>query len=41
MEALMATESLYAHKAKTLDGKDFDLGSLKGRVTLVVNVASY
>ncbi len=37
----MATESLYALKPLALDGKDFDLGSLKGKVTLVVNVASY
>ena len=35
------TDSLYTLKSKALDGKDFDLGSLKGKVTLVVNVASY
>lgn len=35
------TDSLYALNTKTLDGRDFDLGSLKGKVTLVVNVASY
>lgn len=35
------TESLHTLKTKSLDGKDFDLGWLKGRVTLVVNVASY
>ncbi|CAG0958677.1 hypothetical protein PLCT2_00627 [Planctomycetaceae bacterium] len=35
------TDSLHALKSKSLDGKDFDLGSLKGKVTLVVNVASF
>ncbi len=35
------TDSLHALRTKTLDGKDFDLASLKGKVTLVVNVASY
>lgn len=35
------TDSLYTLKTKTLDGKDFDLGAFNGKVTLVVNVASY
>ncbi len=34
------TESFYSHKIKTLDGKDFDLSSLKGKKLLIVNVAS-
>lgn len=33
-------KSAYALKAKTIDGKEFDFASLKGKVTLVVNVAS-
>ena len=32
--------SLYSFKAKTLDGKDFDFSSLKGKKVLVVNTAS-
>lgn len=32
--------SFYDLKAKTLDGDDFDFSSLKGKVTLVTNVAS-
>lgn len=34
------TDSFYAHKVKTIDGKDFELSSLKGKKLLVVNVAS-
>jgi glutathione peroxidase len=34
------TKNLYSFKAKTIDGKDFDLSSLKGRKVLVVNTAS-
>ncbi len=37
----MATDSLYALKTTTLDGKPADLGQYKGKVTLVVNVASH
>ena len=32
--------SLYELKAKDLDGNPFDLAQLKGKVTLVANVAS-
>ena len=32
--------SLHSFKAKTLDGKDFDFASLRGKKVLVVNVAS-
>lgn len=35
-----AVESLYELSAKTLDGKDQPLSNYKGKVTLVVNVAS-
>ncbi|MBR3365898.1 glutathione peroxidase [Candidatus Saccharibacteria bacterium] len=31
---------IYDLKVKTRDGKDFDLGSLKGKVSLVVNTAT-
>src|SRR5437016_2678430 len=37
----MSTESLYSLPAKTLEGKDADLSSYAGKVTLVVNVASH
>jgi glutathione peroxidase len=33
-------ESFYSHNIKTIDGKDFDLSSLKGKKLLIVNVAS-
>jgi glutathione peroxidase len=36
----VATESLYSMKTKTLQGQAADLGQYKGKVTLVVNVAS-
>jgi glutathione peroxidase len=36
----MSAESFYALKAKTLQGKPADLSQYKGKVTLVVNVAS-
>lgn len=32
--------SLYSFKAKTVDGKDFDFSSLKGKKVLIVNTAS-
>eukprot|EP00300_Choanocystis_sp_HF-7_P001068 c1086_g1_i1.p1 GENE.c1086_g1_i1~~c1086_g1_i1.p1 ORF type:complete len:169 (+),score=2.92 c1086_g1_i1:47-553(+) len=34
------TKSFYDLKAKTLTGKDFDFNTLKGKVVVVVNVAS-
>jgi len=33
-------KTLYDFKAKTIDGKDFDLSSLKGKKVMVVNTAS-
>jgi glutathione peroxidase len=33
-------KTLHDFKAKTLDGKDFDFASLKGKKVLIVNVAS-
>jgi glutathione peroxidase len=35
-----AKKNLYEFEAKTLDGKDFDMHSLKGKKVLVVNTAS-
>jgi glutathione peroxidase len=35
-----APKTLYDFKAKTIDGKDFSLASLKGKKVLVVNTAS-
>jgi len=35
-----STKTLYDFKAKTLDGQDFELSSLKGKKVLVVNTAS-
>lgn len=32
--------SLYSFRAKTVDGKDFDFSSLKGKKVLIVNTAS-
>src|SRR5215510_6939825 len=37
----MATQSLYDLKVKSLAGKEIDLAIYRGKVTLVVNVASY
>ncbi|MBN2611472.1 MAG: glutathione peroxidase [Bacteroidales bacterium] len=34
------TDGFYSLKAKTIDGKDFDFSSLKGKKVLVVNTAS-
>lgn len=31
---------IYSIKEKSIDGKEFDLSSLKGKVTLIVNIAS-
>src|SRR5258708_37016763 len=39
-EAPLPEDSLYRLKTKTLEGKDADLGDYRGKVTLVVNVAS-
>jgi glutathione peroxidase len=39
-EAPMSSESLYALKTTTLDGKPADLSQYKGKVALAVNVAS-
>lgn len=36
----MAQQSFYDFKLKDIDGKDFDLSSLKGKKVLVVNTAS-
>src|SRR4051794_27588941 len=36
----MSTESLYALNTKSLDGSAVDLSTYRGKVTLVVNVAS-
>jgi glutathione peroxidase len=36
----MSSTSFYDFKVKTIDGKDFDLKSLKGKKVLVVNTAS-
>jgi len=36
----MAQKTLYDFKVKTIEGKDFDLTSLKGKKVLIVNVAS-
>jgi glutathione peroxidase len=33
-------KTLYSFKAKTIDGKDFDFSSLKGKKVLIVNTAS-
>jgi glutathione peroxidase len=33
-------KTLYDFKAKTIDGKDFDLATLKGKKVLIVNTAS-
>ena len=38
--AVMAQKSFYDFKVKDIDGKDFDLSSLKGKKVLVVNTAS-
>ncbi len=34
------TTSIHSFKAKTLDGKDFDFASLKGKKVMIVNTAS-
>ncbi len=38
--SMRAQNSFYDLKAKTIDGKDFDFSSLKGKKVLVVNTAS-
>lgn len=35
-----SSKTLYSFKAKSLDGKEFDLSSLKGKKVLIVNTAS-
>lgn len=35
-----AQQNLYSFKTKTIDGKEFDLATLKGKKVLVVNTAS-
>jgi len=37
---VMAQNSIYDFKVKTIDGKDFDFSSLKGKKVVVINVAS-
>lgn len=39
-ESTAMTKSFYDFKTKTIDGKEFDLSSLKGKKVLVVNTAS-
>ena len=38
--AVFAQHSFYDFKVKDIDGKDFELASLKGKKVLVVNTAS-
>ena len=38
--SLSAGENVHSFKVKVIDGKDFDLATLKGKVVLIVNVAS-
>jgi glutathione peroxidase len=38
--AVFAQQSFYDFKVKDIDGKDFDLASLKGKKVLIVNTAS-
>jgi glutathione peroxidase len=38
--AMAQTKTLYDFEAKTIDGKEFDFSSLKGKKVLVVNTAS-
>jgi glutathione peroxidase len=40
INALAQTKNLYSYTAKTIDGKDFDFSSLKGKKVLIVNTAS-
>ena len=40
LSVTMSAETFHRFKVKDIDGKDFDLASLKGKVVLVVNVAS-
>jgi glutathione peroxidase len=39
-QTLDAQKNFHSFKTKTIDGKDFDLASLKGKKVLVVNTAS-
>ena len=38
--AMAQTKTLYDFEAKTIDGKEFEFSSLKGKKVLVVNTAS-
>lgn len=38
--SIMAQQSFYDFKVKTLEGKDFDFASLRGKKVMVVNTAS-
>ncbi|MCM8532041.1 MAG: glutathione peroxidase [Lentisphaeraceae bacterium] len=40
MSFTLKAENAHSFKVKDIDGKDFDMNSLKGKVVLVVNVAS-
>jgi len=40
LASAQATKSFYSFKATTIDGKPFDLSTLKGKKVLVVNTAS-
>ena len=40
MSFSLKAENIHSFTVKDIDGKDFDMGSLKGKVVLVVNVAS-
>ena len=40
LPAAAQTKSLYDFRVKTLEGKDFDMASLKGKKVMLVNVAS-
>ena len=40
MSFTLKAENVHSFKVKDIDGKDFDMASLKGKVVLVVNVAS-
>jgi len=40
LSAMSQTKTLYDFTAKTIDGKEFDFSSLKGKKVLIVNTAS-
>lgn len=39
--SILASAGVYDHKVKSIDGKDVDLATYKGKVSLMVNVASH